>query len=68
MSIGSSTPASSASAVRKRVVERDVVRDQRAAAHQLDHVADDLAELRLVLQHLGGQAVDVGRARGRRPD
>ena len=39
------------------------MRDQRAPADELDDVADDLAELRLVLEHLGGQPVDVGRAR-----
>ena len=28
---------------------------------QLDEIADDVAEARLAFQHLGGQAVDVGR-------
>ena len=42
------------------VVEGNVVRDQRAPAHELDDVADDLAELRLILEHLGGQPVNVG--------
>src|SRR5947209_8194236 len=47
---------------RSRVVERDVVRHQRAAAEHLDDVTDDVAELRLVLQHGGGQPVHVGGA------
>ena len=46
----------------ERVVERDVVRDQRAPAQHLDHVTDDVGELRLVLQHRGGQPVHVGGA------
>ena len=47
----------------ERVVERDVVRHQRAAAQQLDHVTDDVGELRLVFEHRGGQAVHVGGTR-----
>ena len=45
------------------VVERDVVRHQRAAAQHLDHVADDVGEVRLVLEHGGGQTVHVGGTR-----
>ena len=47
----------------ERVVERDVVRHQRAAAQHLDHVTGDVGELRLVFQHGGGQAVHVGGTR-----
>jgi len=36
---------------------------QRAAAQHLDQVADEVGELRLVLEHGGGQAVHVGGAR-----
>ena len=45
----------------ERVVEADVVGDQRAPAQQVDQVADDVAEGRLALQHLGGEAVHVRR-------
>ncbi len=47
----------------ERVVERDVVRDQRAAAQYFDHVADDVGELRLVFEHGGRQPVHVGGTR-----
>jgi hypothetical protein len=49
------------------VVEAGVVRDQCAAAHQLGQIVGDVAEGRLILQHLDGETVDVrgpGRPRG----
>src|SRR5690606_30412151 len=47
----------------ERVVERDVVRHQGAPAQDVDQVVDDVGELRLTGQHVGGEAVDVGGAR-----
>jgi hypothetical protein len=45
------------------VVEAGVVRDQCAAAHQLGQIVGDVAEGRLILQHLDGETVDVRGAR-----
>ena len=39
------------------------MRHQRAAAQHLDHVTDDVGELRLIFEHGGGQAVHVGGTR-----
>ncbi|SIK48989.1 Uncharacterised protein [Mycobacteroides abscessus subsp. abscessus] len=47
----------------ERVVEADVVRDQRPPAQQRDQIGRDIGELRLALQHLRGEAVDVRGAR-----
>ena len=44
----------------KRVVEPDVVGDQRAPPQHLDEVGRHVTEGRLTGQHLGGQAVHMG--------
>lgn len=47
----------------KRIVERDIVRDQSAPAQHVDNLTGDIGELWLVIEHGGGQAVHVGGAR-----
>ena len=42
------------------VVEADIVGDQGASTQHVDQLTDDVAETRLIGQHLGGQAVHVG--------
>ncbi len=47
----------------ERIVEPDVVGDERATLQELDQIADDVAKGGLALQHLGGQAVHMGGTR-----
>ncbi|CFE49075.1 Uncharacterised protein [Mycobacterium tuberculosis] len=47
----------------KRIVERDIVRDQSAPAQHVDNLTGDIGELWLAIEHGGGQAVHVGGAR-----
>ena len=60
VSIGQLRPDQFGLGGQERVVEADVVGDERAVLQHVDQVADDVAEARLALEHFGGQAVHMG--------